>query len=74
MIQSALTLLKLGRNRFIVPLTFEKDPNRDSLQQMSSAKQVTTSAFELSASERLLNFLNAQGISAKEYETPISCR
>jgi N-acetylmuramate 1-kinase len=29
---------------------------------MSSAKQVTTSAFDLSASERLLNYLSGQGI------------
>jgi aminoglycoside/choline kinase family phosphotransferase len=32
---------------------------------MSSAKQVTTSAFELSASERLLKFLKGQGINSK---------
>jgi aminoglycoside/choline kinase family phosphotransferase len=32
---------------------------------MSSAKQVTTSAFELSAAERLSNFLEAQGIAQK---------
>ncbi len=32
---------------------------------MSSAKQVTTSAFELSASERLLKFLESQGIQSK---------
>jgi aminoglycoside/choline kinase family phosphotransferase len=32
---------------------------------MSSAKQVTTSAFEVSASERLLQFLETQGIKNK---------
>jgi aminoglycoside/choline kinase family phosphotransferase len=32
---------------------------------MSSAKQVTTSAFDLSASERLLKFLEGQGINSK---------
>ena len=32
---------------------------------MSSAKQVTTSAFDLSASERLLQFLEGQGINSK---------
>src|SRR6266480_1303641 len=32
---------------------------------MSSAKQVTTSAFDLAASERLLNFLEGQGIKNK---------
>ncbi len=32
---------------------------------MSSAKQVTTSAFDLSASERLLKFLEAQGSNSK---------
>jgi hypothetical protein len=32
---------------------------------MSSAKQVTTSAFDLSASERLLQYLQGQGISNK---------
>jgi aminoglycoside/choline kinase family phosphotransferase len=32
---------------------------------MSSAKQVTTSAFDLSASERLLKFLKGQGINSK---------
>ena len=32
---------------------------------MSSAKQVTTSAFDLSASERILKFLEAQGIKNK---------
>jgi len=32
---------------------------------MSSAKQVTTSAFDLSASERLLQYLQGQGINNK---------
>ena len=32
---------------------------------MTSAKQVTTSAFELSPADRLLNFLHAQGVNAQ---------
>jgi aminoglycoside/choline kinase family phosphotransferase len=49
-----------------VLLIFEKVPNRGFPSTMTSVKQVTNSAFELSPADRLLNFLNAQGIRDTE--------
>src|SRR2546426_7952650 len=47
---------------YAVPPLFKRIERPQLLSAMSSAKQVTTSAFEPSASERLLKFLESQGI------------